>query len=173
MTEATPSPVAELATRLGSLELDPGLPPESILDELWGLPAEIGVLKQQEPVTYQDSATVVFIDDPAAAQPSFGMVVVLIVEPAIDALAKVIEIRRSRWGNDELHTITESSDGNASAPAFVDFWRVFPPGQFAIANQPIYFRIWYRSGDGYAFMVIGSNQANRDALTNAVIETLG
>lgn len=173
MSEATPSPVTDLGVRLGEIALAPGLPPESILDELWGLPAEIGKLKQQEPVTYQDSATVVFIDDPAAAQPSFGMVVVLIVEPSEDAEEQVAQLRRTRWGNDQLHTITNASAGSSASAAFVDFWRIFPPGQFAIPNQPVYFRIWYRAGDGYAFMVIGSNPANRDALTDAVIKTLG
>ena len=173
MSEASPSPIANLAVRLGGITLDPGLPPESILDELWDLPTDIGNLKQQVPTTYQDSATVVFIDDPAATQPSFGMLVVLIVDPSDGAAEKVAQVRRTRWGNDELHTITNSSEGSASTAAFVDFWRVFPPGQFAIPNQPVYFRIWYRAGDGYAFMVIGSNPANRDALTEAVIETLG
>lgn len=172
MTDATPAGGAELGTRLGAIALDPGLSPESILDELWDLPEEVGVLKQQEPVTYQDSATVVFIDDPASSQPMFGMVVVLIVEPAHDAAAKVAEIRRARWGNDEQQTITESSSGDNQAPAFVDFWRVFAPGQFALPNQPVYFRIWYRAADGYAFMVIGSNPVIREALTDAVIETL-
>lgn len=173
MMDATPSPVAELGARLATIALDPGLPPDAILDELYGLPATAGELVQQEPMTYADSATVVFIDDPQAAIPSFGSIVVLLVEPTDDAVARVDLLRHDRWGPDELHTITDRSAGNESEPAWVDFWRVFPPGQFAIPNQPVYFRIWYRAGDGYAFMVIGSNPANRELLTDAVIDTLG
>jgi hypothetical protein len=172
MTDATPSPAAGLGARLALISLDPGLPPDAILDELWDLPETVGILKQQAPQTYQDSATVVFIDDPAASVPSFGMIVVLVVQPSADAAAMVDDVRRQRWGNDELHTVTDRSNGNGVEPAYVDFWRVFPPGQFAIPNQPVYFRIWYRGGEGYVFQVIGSTPANRDELTNALVATL-
>lgn len=164
---------AGLGLRLGTIELESGLPPDALLDALYGLPQRTGSLQQQPPTTHSDSATFVYIDDPAAAKPSFGMVVVLIVPPASDAAAKVEEVRRARWGADDAVTITDRSGGTATEPAWVDFWRVFGPGQFVLPNQPVYFRIWYRSGEGYAFMIIGSTAANRELLTDAVIATLG
>ena len=62
--------------------------------------------------------------------------------------------------------------GDATTPAFREFWRSFPPGLFAIPNQPVYFLIFYRANTQYAFMVIAASPAIRAALTVALAETL-
>ncbi len=152
--------------------LGSGRTPGEITDELRHLPATVGTLKRQPPAVFADSATFVYVDDPTANPPDFGVIVVLMVDPANDAAAKVDEIRYRRWGGDELQTITDRSAGNTAEPAFVDFWRIFPPGQFAIADKPIHFRIWYRSGAEHAFQIIGSTSATRAALTDALIAAL-
>lgn len=177
--EATPTttgaPLADSSAPpygIDGVKTPPGLNVAELANRLLDLPLTLGDLKQQEPATFQDSATVVYIDDPTAPQPSFGMIVILIVEPSSDASATVRRVREQRWGAADLHTVTaESTDGGEGVPAFVEFFRTFPPGQFVLPNQPVYFLIWYRAGEQYAYMVIGGSPQIRADLARALSGT--
>jgi hypothetical protein len=169
-TDATP--VAAIPTDFARLSLDSGLTPGELAERLLAMPDEVEGLERRNVTTAVDSATVVYLEGEDQAQPRYGMTIVLVVEPAADAAAKVAEIRQARWGAPEDHHVTASHAGSATQPAYTAFWRVFPPGLFAIPNQPVYFAIWYRANDGYAFMVIGGEPVIRDALTAALVETL-
>jgi hypothetical protein len=100
------------------------------------------------------------------------VIVALVVPERDDADAVVAELQRTRWGNPASHTVTVSSRGDATTPAYREFWRAFPPGLFAIPNQPVYFLIFYRANTQYAFMVIAASPAIRAALAEALGETL-
>lgn len=173
MTETSLSTGADLARRLATIALAPGATPDGILNELHGLPGKVRNLNRQEATTHQDSATVVYIDDPQSQKPNFGSIVVLNIEPSNDAISFVDKLRIDRWGRDESQTVTERGYGEDVKLAWVDFCRSFGLGQFALPDQPVYFRIWYRAGAENAFMVIGSASAIREALSYALIGTLG
>jgi hypothetical protein len=169
--EATPSPNGLAPRGIELISIPDDLEPAGMASLLWDLPSTVDGLEQQEPTSIQDSATVVYIADQTAAQPRFGMIVVLFLDPAEDARATVRAIEEARWGERSLHMVTNEGKGDGDSPAFVEFWRTFPPGQFVLPNQPVYFMIWYRPNDRYAFMVIGGTAAIREALTRAVAET--
>lgn len=136
------------------------------------MPDSVDGLQRRQVTTAADSATVVYLAGEDQAQPRFGMSIVLVVESSADAQAKVAEIKQARWGSPDDHHVTATEAGDATTPAYTAFWRVFPPGMFAIPNTPVYFAIWYRAGDGYAFMVIGGAPEIREGLTAALVETL-
>lgn len=152
--------------------LPEGLGPAELADLLYALPEDILDITRQQVTTTVDGATAVYIDDETAAQPKFGMIVTLIVEPAADAGAVVANLQITRWGDPAGHTVTGSGAGDTKTPAYREFWRIFPPGLFAIPNQPVYFLIWYRALDPYAFMLIGASPMLRQALADALVSTL-
>lgn len=172
--DATPVlPESPAPYGISRLRLPAGLDKEGLADLLFALPAEIGGATQANVTTAADSATVVYIDDPAAAQPKFGMIVALLVTPVPDADAFIADLQRKRWGEAKDQTLTATGSGLQGEPAFREFWRSFPPGLFALPNQPVYFLLWYRAGEAYAFMVIASLPALRIALTEALVATTG
>jgi hypothetical protein len=166
------TPTATLLNGLDRLVLEPGLTPAEIAERLLALPDVVDGLERRSVTTAADSATAVFLANEDQSQPLYGLAVVLVVEPAADADATVAAIQQARWGDPAEHHVTESSPGSSDTPAYREFWRVFPPGLFAIPNQPVYFLIWYRANDGYAFMVIGGNPTIREAVATSLIETL-
>src|SRR4051794_41066931 len=175
MTFGTPvaSPAADpIPYGIDRVKLAPDLGPAGLANLFYTLPDEVAGLALSDVTTATDSATVVYIDDETAAQPKFGLLVGLIVEPNPDAEAQVEAIERTRWGPLDQHTITTANPGFGDSPAFREFWRQFPPGLFALPNQPIYFLIWYRANDGYAFMLITANPALRKALAEAITPVL-
>ncbi len=132
------------------------------------LPEEVAGLPRRDIQTGADSATAIYLTGEESGQPQFGMIVLLIVPPSDDADAVVAELQRERWGAPRDQTVTASGRGDAGAPAFREFWRTFPPGLFALPNQPVYFLIAYRAGSGSAVMVIASSPAIRTALAEAL-----
>lgn len=175
-TDATPARATPAATPapygIERLALEPDLRPGDVADLLLAMPDDLAGLTRRDVTTAADSATVVYLAGEEGSRPSFGMAVVLLVTPAADADAAVAEIQAKRWGPTEQQTVTGSGPGTGGAPAFREFWRAFPPGLFAIPNQPVYFLIAYRANDGYAYMVIGGTPAIRQALTEALVATL-
>lgn len=151
----------------------PGLPPDALADLLAALPDEIAGLQRRDVRRAADGATAVYLRDENTGQPSFGMIVVLVVPASDDADATVAALQRTRWGDPSAHTVTSSGAGDAETPAYREFWRTFPPGLFALPNQPVYFLLFYRAGGDYAFMVIASTAAIRAALTAALGEVFG
>lgn len=178
MTDATPiatpaMPASPAPYGIAGVRLPAGLDKNGLADLLFSLPAQIGETTQANVTTTEDSATVVYIDDPTAAQPKFGMIVALIVQPNADADGLVARLQRERWGEPKDQTVTASGSGKGGEPAFREFWRMFPPGLFALPNQPVYFLLWYRANDEYAFMLIAASPALRIALAEAAATTLG
>jgi hypothetical protein len=173
--QATPaaSPVAGAAPYgVGVVKLEPGLAPSEVADELYFMPDEVAGLPQRQVTSDADSATVIYAIDEGVPVPRFGMLVVLKVEPSSDADTVVATLERDRWGDPKDHDVTASGSGGDGEPAFREFSRSFPPGLFLIPNRPVFFLIWYRANDDYAFMVIGDNPTVREALARAVAETL-
>jgi hypothetical protein len=168
--EATP--VVGVPYGIDGLTLPPGLTPEQIAERLLKLPDTVEELDRRSVTTAGDSATAVYLADEDQAQPRFGMVVVLVVQPAADADAAVAKIETERWGPHDQHTVTGSGTGAGDLPAYREFWRAFPPGLFAIPNQPVYFLIAYRANDGYAYMIIGGAPVIRQAIAEALSQTL-
>jgi hypothetical protein len=176
-TTATPmaSPVASGGAPYGiaAVRLPPGLTPSQIADELFSMPDDVAGLPQRQVTSDADSATVIYAIDEGLPTPRFGIVVVLKVESAANADAVVADLERRRWGDPAGHDVTGAGAGTAAGePAYREFSRSFPPGLFLLPNQPVYFLLWYRAGDGYAYMVIGDRPEVREGLARAVTETL-
>ena len=172
---ATPvaSPAAGAAPfGIGAVRLAAGLTPAQVADELYFMPDEVAGLPQRQVTSDNAGATVIYAIDEGVPTPRFGMVVVLKMTPAADAGAIVAGLQRDRWGDPKDHDLTSSGNGGADEPAFREFSRSFPPGLFMLPNRPVYFLIWYRANDEYAFMVIGESAAVREGLARAVAETL-
>jgi hypothetical protein len=166
---ATPVASSSIAT----IDLPAGLSPRALGDLLAGMPDHVAGLPRRDIQTGGDSATVIYLAGEETGQPQFGMVVALVVPPRDDADAVVAELQRSRWGDPADHTVTASGPGSATTPAFREFWRSFPPGLFALPNQPMYFLLSYRAGSEQAFMVIATSPAIRAALTADLGTTFG
>jgi hypothetical protein len=154
------------------IDLPAGLRPAGLADLLAGLPAEVAGLSRRDVQTGADSATAIYLAGEETGQPRFGMIVALVVSPSDDADAVVTELQRARWGDPDEQTVTASGAGEGDTPAFREFWRVFPPGLFALPNQPVYFLLFYRAGSEYAYMVIAANPAIRQALAMALAESM-
>ncbi|MCC6790373.1 MAG: hypothetical protein IT336_01740 [Thermomicrobiales bacterium] len=170
MTDATP--VSAVPAGLSALAMQPGLTPVQIAERLLAMPDDVDGLERRNVTTTVDSATAVYLAGEDQAQPRYGMAIVLVVEPDADADGKVAAIKQARWGDPADHHVTTAEPGAGTRPAYTAFWRVFPPGLFAIPNQPVYFAIWYRANDGYAYMVIGGEPIIRESLTAALATTL-
>jgi hypothetical protein len=175
-TGAAPESLTPAATAvpygLDQLVLEADLRPGDLADLLSFLPDDLSGLTRRDVTTSADSATVVYLAGEDGPKPQFGMAVILLVAPAEDADDTVSEIQETRWGPVREHTVTGSGAGTNGTPAFREFWRVFPPGLFAIPNQPIYFLISYRANDVYAYMVIGSTAEIRQVIAEALVATL-
>lgn len=173
--EATPggaTPIAGVPHGIDRLTLEPGLRPGDLADMLGFMPETVDGLTRRDVTTAADSATLVYLAGEDEPLPRFGMVVILVIAPAADAAATVSTIQRARWGPPEEHTVTGEGPGTDGTPAYREFWRVFPPGLFAIPNQPVYFLIAYRADDEYAYMVIGGSPPIRQAIAEALVSTL-
>jgi hypothetical protein len=169
--QATPaaSPVAGAAPYgVGAIKLESGLSPSEVADDLFFMPDEVAGLPQRQVTSDDDSATVIYAIDEGVPVPRFGMAVVLRVTPSSDADAMVANLERDRWGDPEDHDVTGSGAGVGGEPAYREFSRSFPPGLFLIPNRPVYFLIWYRANNDYAFMVIGDNPVVREGVARAV-----
>ncbi len=171
--EATPLAQGDVPAGIDRIDLPAGLRPAGLADLLAGLPEEVAGLSRRDVQTGADSATAIYLAGEETGQPRFGMVVALVVAPSNNADEVVTELQRARWGDPGEHTVTGSGAGKGDMPAFREFWRVFPPGLFALPNQPVYFLLVYRASSEYAYMVIAANPAIRAALTEALAETLG
>src|SRR5215212_10700959 len=154
------------------IELPANLSPGGLADRLAAMPDEVAGLTRRRVQSGSDNATVVYLAGEETAQPDYGLVVALVVPERDDADAVVAELQRTRWGDPATHTVTVSGRGDAETPAFREFWRTFPPGLFAIPNQPVYFLIFYQASTQYAFMVIAASPAIRSALAQALAETV-
>lgn len=165
----TPAAAPVLADEFPPL---PELQPAELADLLNQLPDDVGEIALQQITTAAGSATVVYLDDPTAVQPKFGMIVAITVEATTDADGLVAALQRTRWGDPKDHMVTASSAGDEKRAAFREFWRTFAPGMFMIPNLPVYFLIWCRPLDHVAFMVIGATAALRLALAEALVATL-
>ncbi len=169
--EATPTAVVT-PDGIVSIDLPANLSPDGLADRLAAMPDEVAGLTRRRVQTGADNATVIYLAGEESGQPQYGLVVALVVPERDDADAVVAELQRTRWGDPSAHTVTVTGPGDATTPAFREFWRTFPPGLFAIPNQPVYFLIFYRANTQYAFMVIAASQAIRAALTVALAEAL-
>jgi hypothetical protein len=172
---ATPaaSPIADAAPYgVGAVVLGSGLSPSDVADALFFMPDEVAGLPQRQVTSDADSATVIYAIDQGVPVPRFGMVVALKVEPSADADATVAKLERDRWGDPKDHDVTGAGAGAGGEPAFREFSRIFPPGLFLLPNRPVFFLIWYRANDDYAFMVIGDNPTVREGLARAVVSAL-
>jgi hypothetical protein len=157
---------------IANIELPENMSPGGLADRLAAMPDEVAGLTRRRVQTGADNATVIYLAGEESAQPQYGLVVALVVPERDDADAVVAELQQTRWGDPATHTVTVSSRGDADTPAFREFWRTFPPGLFAIPNQPVYFLIFYRANTQYAFMVIAASPAIRASLTMALSEAL-
>lgn len=170
--QATPA-TRDIAAIIDRIDLPKGLTPRALAELLAAMPEEVADLPRRGVESGGDSATVIYITGEETSQPQFGMVVALVVPPATDADAALAELQRTRWGDPADHTVTASSPGSATSPAYREFWRIFPPGLFALPNQPIYFLILYRAESEYAFMLIASTPTIRKELVEALGARLG
>jgi hypothetical protein len=170
MTPEAPSAATPGPARIALLDLPPGLAASDLADRLTRLPAEAGGLPRRAVQTAADGAAAIYLAGEESAQPQFGTIVVLIVPPREDAGAAVADLQRERWGDPTLQTVTASFDGDATTPAYREFWRTFPPGLFALPNQPVYFLLAYRAGSDYAFMIVASSPAIREALSMMLVQ---
>jgi hypothetical protein len=168
------SPVRDSAAPygIGAVRTLIGLSSADVADELFFLHDEIAGLPQRQVTSDSSSATVIYAIDEGVPVPRFGMIVAVQVTPSTDADTLIANLERDRWGDPKDHTITASGSGSASEPAFREFSRTFPPGMFLLPNRPVYFLLWYRANDDFAFMVMGDNPAVREGLARAVAETL-
>jgi hypothetical protein len=169
--EATPAAIIT-PDGIAGIELPANVSPGGLADRLAAMPEELAGLTRRSVQSGADNATVIYLAGEESGQPEFGMIVALVVPERDDADAVVAELQRTRWGDPAMHTVTVSGRGDAATPAYREFWRVFPPGLFAIPNQPVYFLIFYRANTQYAFMVIAASPAIRAALAVALGETL-
>jgi hypothetical protein len=169
--EATPA-ATPVPDSIGALDVPAGLAPEGLADLLAGLPDEVAGLTRRGVQSSADSATAIYLAGEETASPQFGMAVLLVVPPQDDADAVVARLQRERWGDPALHVVTASGDGDARTPAFREFWRTFPPGLFALPNQPVYFLLTYRAGSEHAVMVIAASPAIRAGLIEALAVVL-
>ena len=178
MADPTPGPATPTGDPaappygIADLALEPGLFPDEMAETLAFLPEEIDGLPQAGTSSDSRGATVVYVDDTDPNAPRFGMIVAVAVAPAADAGPVIATLQRERWGDPALHTVTGSGDGAGGAPAFRLFSRTFDPAQFAIPHRPVFFLLWYRANDDYAFMVIAHSPAAREALTRALVAAL-
>ena len=169
--EATPTAIVT-PDGIVSIELPANLSPGGLADRLAEMPDEVAGLTRRRVQTGADNATVIYLAGEESGQPQYGLVVALVVPEHDDADAVVAELQRTRWGDPSAHTVMVTGPGDATTPAFREFWRTFPPGLFAIPNQPVYFLIFYQANTQYAFMVIAASPATRAALTVALAEAL-
>lgn len=181
MTEPTPSPAAPGTSTtsdgaapygIGAVRLVPGLAPAELADRLFALPDEVAGLPQRQVTSSADSATAVYAIDEGVPTPRFGMVVVLKVTARADADAAVADLQRQRWGDPKDHHVTAAGTGSGDEPAYREFSRSFPPGLFLLPYRPVFFLLWYRADEEYAFMVIGDTPAVREELARAMAVTL-
>lgn len=172
MSDPIATPIADLRSILAQVAPPAGLQPSGLADLLAFLPDRVANLPRRDIQTSGDSATAIYLAGEEGGRPDFGMVVALRVAPQDDAAAMVATIQLERWGDPADHTVTAEDAGSPNAPAFREFWRVFPPGLFALPNTPIYFLIFYRTGSDIAFMLIATSPAIRSALVVAVGEAL-
>jgi hypothetical protein len=175
VSDASPTAAALPAWQraIGRIEPPPGLRPQGLADLLAGMPEAVAGLPRRDVRAGSDSATAVYVAGEETGQPTFGMVVALVVPPRDDADAAVAALQRERWGDPAEHTVTASSPGGANGPAFREFWRAFPPGLFALPNQPVYFLLFYRAGSEYAFMIVAATPVIRSELAVALAATIG
>ena len=171
MEIATPAAMAA-PDGIAGVELPANVSPGGLADRLAMMPGEVAGLTRRSVQSGADNATVVYLAGEESGQPEYGLVVALVVPEQDDADAVVAELQRARWGDPSTHKVTASGVGDAATPAFREFWRTFPPGLFAIPNQPVYFLIFYRASTQHAFMVIAGSPAIRTALTVALAEAL-
>jgi len=171
IVDATPAAMVT-PDGIADIELPENVSPDGLADRLAAMPDEVAGLTRRRVQTGADNATVVYLTGEESGQPQFGLVVALVVPQRDDADAVVAELQRTRWGDPSTHTVTVSSRGDATTPAFREFWRTFPPGLFAIPIQPVYFLIFYRANTQYAFMIIAASPAIRAALTVALAEAI-
>lgn len=169
--EATPAAIVA-PDGIAGVELPANVSPGGLADRLAAMPEEVAGLTRRRVQTGADNATVIYLAGEESSQPEYGMIVALVVPERDDADAVVAELQRTRWGDPGTHTVTISGSGDTTTPAYREFWRAFPPGLFAIPNQPVYFLIFYRPNTQYAFMVIAASPAIRAALAVALGETL-
>jgi hypothetical protein len=144
-----------------------GLSPGEMGDNLF-LMEGVETLTLRDVLTTSAGAIAVYLDDTYPDTPRFGMVVAARIDPATDAAATVIEIERDRWGDPAEHDLTAAGDGAGGAPAFREFSRTFGQGQFLLPFRRVYFLIWYRAGEEYAFTVIGDTPAVRAGIAAQV-----
>lgn len=172
---ATPaaSPVADAAPYgIDAIKLQAGLSPSEVASHLFQMPDEVAGLPQRKVTSDADSATVIYAIDQGVPVPRFGMAVVLKIKPSSDADTTVANLERDRWGDPKDHDVTAEGAGTDGGPAFREFSRIFPPGLFLLPNRPVFFLIWYRANDQYAFMVIGDTPTVRESLARAVAGAL-
>ena len=169
--EATPAAIVT-PSGIADVELPANVSPGGLADHMAAMPEVVAGLTRRRVQTGADNATVIYLAGEESSQPEYGMIVALVVPERDDADAVVAELQRTRWGDPATHTVTVSGRGDATTPAYREFWRAFPPGLFAIPNQPVYFLIFYRANTQYAFMVIAASPAIRAALAVALGETL-
>ena len=168
------SPVSDGAAPygIGAIRALTGMSPADIADELFFLPDEVASLPQRQVTSDSGSATVIYAIDEGVPVPRFGMIVAVKVTPSPDADTLIANLERDRWGDPNTHVTTATGSGDSGEPAFREFSRTFPPGLFLLPNRPVYFLLWYRAGDDFAFMVMGDNPAVREGLVRAVGEAL-
>jgi len=157
---------------IGAIRPLTGVTPADIADALFFLPNEVATLPQRQVTSDSGSATAIYAIDEGVPVPRFGMIVAVKLEPSTDANTLISTLERDRWGDPSTHEITATGDGATGKPAFRAFSRTFPPGLFMLPNRPVYFLLWYRAGDDFAFMVMGDNTAVREGLARAVAEVL-
>ncbi len=157
---------------IGVIAPQTGVSADEMEEMLAFLPSELAGLTQRQTSSNHQSATVIYVDDEDPNAPRFGVLVALKVPGSTNADDVIAGLQRERWGNPEDHDLTAMNDGRDGQPAFREFSRSFAPGQFALPNRPVYFLLWYRAGDDYAFMVIGDSPPVREALTRAVATEL-
>jgi hypothetical protein len=171
IVDATPAAILT-PDDIAGIDLPANLTPAGLADRLVTMPDEVAGLTRRRVQTGADNATVIYLAGEESGQPQFGLVVALVVPERDDADAVVADLQRTRWGDPATHTVTLSGHGGDQTPAFREFWRTFPPGLFALPNQPVYFLIFYRANTQYAFMVIAASPAIRTALIVALAETI-
>lgn len=173
MDEATlgTTPVAEAPFGIATIHVPADSTVTQLEDQFLLLLDEIDGITRRDVTLASGSVTAVYLGNESSTNPRFGMVVGAIVKPSAAAGEFIEEFKTTRWGNPDLHDLTASGDGHAGEPAYREFSRTFPPGQFVIPNQPVYFLLWYRANDPVAFMVIGESVETREQLAMAVAET--
>ncbi len=169
---ATPAPMTTAPYGISAIRLPPGLTPGQLADLLYGMPEDVAGLPQQRVFSDADSAVVVYAIETGVPTPRFGMAVILIVPPAADADRAVTDLERNRWGDPAEHDVSASGAGGDGEPAFREFSRSFPPGLFLLPYRPVFFLLWYRQHEEYAFMVIGDTPAVREGLARAMAQAL-